>query len=94
MSWLEHEARKKWDVALGLRELSVILSLCLVALYTWVLLISPHLLRVIKPLADASPYVHATLYASVGFSMLPFSLIPPWLALYWYQRRCDRSRAN
>ena len=88
------KARRKWNVLLGWRELTVVLSLCGGALFAWVLVLAPNLFRVIKPLGDTSPYTHAVLYALIGFSLLPFCLVPPLFALYGYQKRFDRTHSQ
>jgi hypothetical protein len=72
----------------------LICSLPCVLLFLWLLVIAPHLLALLQPLEDTAPVTRAVLRGLVVFGVLPWSLVPPFIVLCFYQRRYDREKRD
>ena len=87
-------AFSKFNAPLGVRAVLLICSLPCVLLFLWILVIAPHLLTLLQPLKDSAPATEVVLRGLVAFAVLPWSLVPPLIALYFYQRHYDRQKRD
>ena len=88
------KAFSKFNAPLGVRAMLLIISLPCVLLFLWILVVAPHLLTLLRPLKDTAPVTQAVLRGLVAFAVLPWSLVPPLIALYLYQRHYDRQKRD
>ena len=84
----------KFNAPLGLPAVITVCLLPCIFLFAWVDVISPRLLALLSSLQDMSPVIHSVLRSLIGFAVLPWSLAPPAIALYIYQRHYDRKNMS
>jgi hypothetical protein len=68
--------------------------LLVISMLLWFSAILPRLDALLRPMEEHSPFAYDVLRSAVAFLMLPGSFVLPFIALYAYQRRWDRTHSQ
>jgi hypothetical protein len=84
----------RWNALLGVPHVLAFGLLWMLSAFLWTCWIGPHLFTALKPLEEGSPFLYDVLRSAAALLVVAASLLLPFIALYCYQRRWDRSHSQ